>query len=148
MSGKKISVAAYLTQQISISPKSQQEITNDLGLENANIITMMKQGKTKVPVNRVPGLAKSLGIDPIYLLSLVMGEYMPETWEAIRSVLNSTLITDYEKEVLGIIREESGGMNVRPETAMEKEALRGCVRSWIERETAEIESLKNIKDMK
>lgn len=147
MVNNKITVAGYLTQQISISPKTQAEITSELGLEKANIITMFKQGKTKVPINRVPAMARALNVDQIYLLSLVMSEYMPDAWSAIQSVLKTALITEYESAILSVVREASGGMNLRPETAVEKEKLKQLVYEWQGREEKDIEALKNLKEL-
>ena len=147
MANQKITVAGYITQQLSISPKSQTEITAELGLEKPNIITMFKQGKTKLPINRVPAFANALNIDPIYLLSLTMNEYMPDTWLVIQKLLKNALITDYEASILNVIREATHGMNLRPETAIEKEKLKNLVLEWQQREEKDIEALKHLKEL-
>ena len=143
----KTTVAGYITQQLSISPKTQVEITEELGLDKPNIVTMFKQGRTKVPINRVPALANALGVDPVYLLSLTMNEYMPDAWQVIQKLLKNALITDNELAIINIIRERSAGMNLRPETAVEKEKLKNLVGEWQERERKDIEALKNLKEL-
>ena len=147
MVDNKITVAGYITQQLSISPKTQVEVTEELGLDKPNIVTMFKQGRTKVPINRVPALANALGVDPVYLLSLTMNEYMPDAWQVIQKLLKNALITDNELAIINIIREGSAGMNLRPETAVEKEKLKNLVGEWQERERKDIEALKNLKEL-
>lgn len=84
---KKIKVAEYLTAQIDICGKSQKIIAEEVGFPKANILTMMKYGSTKVPIDRVPALAKSLGVDPAKFMRLVLAEYQPAILEAIEGSL-------------------------------------------------------------
>lgn len=58
---KRPTIAEYLAVQISLSEKSQREIAAEISYENPNVITMFKQGQTKVPMNKVGPLAKALG---------------------------------------------------------------------------------------
>lgn len=111
----RLTVAAYLTQQIALSNKPQTEIAADCGYTNSNIIAMFKAGKTKVPLVAIPALSQSLNVDPGYFLRLAMTEYMPEAWEALESILDSSsLVTKDEVALVKIIREGAGG---RPITA-------------------------------
>jgi hypothetical protein len=82
---KAMRVADYLAQQIILCGKSQKEIAEEVGYEKPNVITMMKQGHTKIPIVKVGAFARALEVDPAYLLRLVCMEYMPETWAAIAS---------------------------------------------------------------
>jgi len=50
--------------------KSQAEIAHDAGFVNPNVLTMIKQGGTKLPLDRVPALAKALDADPRRLFLL------------------------------------------------------------------------------
>lgn len=82
---KAMRVADYLAQQIILCGKSQKEIAEEVGYEKPNVITMMKQGHTKIPIVKVGAFARALEVDLAYLLRLVCMEYMPETWAAIAS---------------------------------------------------------------
>lgn len=82
---KAMRVPDYLAQQIILCGKSQKEIAEEVGYEKPNVITMMKQGHTKIPIVKVGAFARALEVDPAYLLRLVCMEYMPETWAAIAS---------------------------------------------------------------
>lgn len=59
------------------SPKKQWEIARDVGYEKPNIITMFKQGVSRVPVEKVAPFAISLGADLAELLLLWLGELAP-----------------------------------------------------------------------
>ena len=95
----------YLEQQIAISGKAQKDIAFDIGYQ-PNVITMLKQGRTKVPVTKIEALAKSLGIDSTNLLRMAMKEYQPDTWSAIESIVGFA-VSENEKEVIEIFRTSS-----------------------------------------
>ena len=105
---KHISVATFLSQRIDGSGKSQREIAAELGYEHPNIITMFKQGLTKIPLRKVGPLANALEIDPAHFLRLVMREYMPETWGALEEIMNGALLSKNEQEMLACFRRLTG----------------------------------------
>lgn len=107
-----ITVAAYLDQMLALSEKSQKIIAEEVGYEKPNIITMIKQGKTKLPVSKVGPFAKALGIDPSHLLRLVMSEYMPDTWDSISPLIGQSLVTDSEMAIIHVVREACGGIEL------------------------------------
>lgn len=72
---------------INTSAKSQRQIAYEMGYEKPNIITMFKQGTTRVPMDKVPMLADSLGADRAELLRMWLEEYAPE----MLTVLNDNL---------------------------------------------------------
>lgn len=130
---KRVTVAEYLTQQINICGRSQKEIADDVGYDKPNIITMFKQGKTKLPINKVPAFAKALGVDPVHLLRVVMGQYMPDTWEIIEKLVGNSLVSAHESVVLDIMRTVSEGQSCGPETEQDASDLAKCVSSWKDR---------------
>lgn len=84
---KKITVAEYLTAQIEICGKSQKQIAEEVGFPKANVLTMIKHGTTRIPIHRVPALARSLGVDPARFMRMVLNEYQPQILEAIEGSL-------------------------------------------------------------
>jgi len=76
--------AQYLFDAIEASTKTQKEIAREVGYPSANIITMMKKGETKVPVSRIPALAKALDIDTSELIDIALKEYHPELRTCLR----------------------------------------------------------------
>lgn len=131
---KNVKVADYIGQQILLSGKAQREIAAEIGYDKPNVITMFKQGTTKVPMNKVALLAKSLGVDPLHLLRLVMSEYMPETWAIISDILKAEdTMTQSEAKILSIVRNSANGQDVMPETDEEVLELMNLVDGWRER---------------
>ena len=100
---KKGTFANYLASQIRISEIPQKDIAEALGYENANIVSMFKNGLTKVPIEKVPALAKALHLDPAHLLMLAMREYMPEAFATIQKTLGHT-VTENEFELVSEVR--------------------------------------------
>lgn len=127
---KRITVAEYLTQQINMSGKSQIEIAEDVGYAKPNVITMFKQGKTRLPINKVPAFAKSLGVDPIHFLRIALSEYMPETWDVIEECFGGSMISEEEKQVLDIIRTVAQGQPIAPTTEAEALELATLADAW------------------
>ena len=112
----KMTVAQFLTIKINESGKTQKEIATEIGYDSANIITMFKQGLTKLPINTVGSIALALEIDPVFLLRLAFNEYFPETFEAIEDTLGTTFITENERNLLEQFRQNTN--NTDPDTVM------------------------------
>jgi transcriptional regulator with XRE-family HTH domain len=111
---KSTRVAEFLAQQITLSGKSQRDIASEVGYENANVITMMKQGLTKIPITKVGAFARALDVDPAYFLRLVLSEYMPETWAAIEDALDGTILTRNERLFIHEYRRRTGNTDPIP----------------------------------
>jgi len=127
---KTISVAKYLEHQLSVCGRSQLDISRDLGYSNPNIITMIKNGSTKVPLKKVALLAKSINVDPAYLLRLVMTEYSPETWEAIESILgDQELLSTQDYSMIRFLRESAGNYPLDMAIEENRIALAAAIRS-------------------
>lgn len=115
-------VAGYISDRIEVSPKTQREIAEEIGFESANLITMLKQGRTKVPLDRVPKLAEALGVSPAYLMRLALAEYYPATLTVIEDVLTA-LVTENERAIIELIREASGGSDPAPAGKRERDLI-------------------------
>lgn len=101
---ERITVAQFISQRIDDSVKSQREIAAEAGFENPNVLTMFKQGLTKIPLRRVGALARALDIDPAHLLRLVMNEYTPDTWAAVEDIFGGAMLTKNERELIACYR--------------------------------------------
>ena len=97
-------VAAYLTSEISKSRKTQKQIARESGFSTPNILSMIKGGETKLPIARVPALAKSLESSPQKLLRLCLEEYEPELLKVIDRVLPGGFLTDEEEFLIQVLR--------------------------------------------
>lgn len=96
-------VAREVTRIVNASDKTQHEIAHELGLERSNIITMFKQGRTKLPLNKVVPLSRACGVDPAKLMLLCLEEYQPGILEALGEALRAT-VTEDEAALLRSIR--------------------------------------------
>ncbi len=101
-------VADFIADRLADCDKTQREVATECGFETPNIITMFKNGSTRVPLNRIGPLAKAIGADPAHLLRLVMAEYLPDTWEAIEETMQSTILTANELKLIRAYREVTG----------------------------------------
>ena len=87
-------VAGFITQLIKQSGRLQKEIARDSGFDNANVITMIKQGLTKLPLDKVGPMAIALETDAVNLLKMCLEEYHPATWKVIRPHFATALTSD------------------------------------------------------
>lgn len=104
----KATVSAFITAKLNQSVKTQRQISEECGFDNPNMITMLKTGASKLPLNRVGALANALGVDPVHLLRLALSEYLPDTWEYIESVMPGTLLTANEHDLVRRYRAVTG----------------------------------------
>jgi transcriptional regulator with XRE-family HTH domain len=111
---KKFTVAEFITGRIAVSRLTQKELAERLGYPKPNIITMFKQGLTKVPVERVPKLAELLECDPLMLLQMAMNEYKPGEFQAILEICGLP-ISKNERAIVEIIRKKSGNRDPDPD---------------------------------
>lgn len=120
----------YLADLIDNSPLTQREIAQEVGYTNPNIITMFKQGITKVPVEKVPAFAEALGADPKYLLRLALSHYSPELLATIEQTLTD-VVTANEREILDLFRDESSNTNPPLRTENQREKVRDLARDLV-----------------
>lgn len=120
--GKPKNVAEYLIVQINLSDKGQAEIANEVGFNTPNMITMLKKNLTKLPIDKVGAMAKSLGVDPVHLYKMCMAEYYPQTWAMIEGFLDQPVLTESELEIVKTIR-ESNVVNPKLRTEEDKQRL-------------------------
>jgi hypothetical protein len=99
-----MSVAEYITLCLEASGRLQTEVAEDVGFDKPNVITMIKQGKTKLPLLKIGPMAQALRIDPVELFRITLNEYMPDTWEAIQDNIGLSGLTPSEREVIDIVR--------------------------------------------
>ncbi|AKO96705.1 hypothetical protein MALG_01524 [Marinovum algicola DG 898] len=104
--------------------KTQAEIAAEAGFPNANMMTFLKTGKNKVPLDRVPSLANALEVDAAYLMRLALEQSAgPTAAKAIIEVFG-TPATENERGWLAELRDASDNSDPRI-TARSRGALRG-----------------------
>lgn len=98
-------VANYIGAQLAHLPPgvTQKDVAESIGYDKPNILVMIKRGNTKLPINKVPALAKAIGVDPMHLMRLVLNEYMPEVHDAIMS-MSGVIVSANERKLLEMWR--------------------------------------------
>ena len=144
MSKSSVSVAEYLKQQIAMSDKSQKQIANEAGFDQPNNVSMIKNGVTKLPISRIPKIALSLGIDPLFLLRITLSEYTPDIWELIDSILGDRLITSSEADLLDVTRRASVGVELDYRKSEISEAIEKVITKFADKERASRQSIANM----
>lgn len=89
---------------IEMSEKTQRQIARELGYEKPNIVTMFKQGDTRVPLDKVRVFATSLETDPAALLRLWLATYEPEALAVIDQTFDTSLTANERAWLAGIRR--------------------------------------------
>jgi transcriptional regulator with XRE-family HTH domain len=103
---KKLTVAEYLSSLIDLSDKTQAEIAKEANLGRPNVVSMLKNGTTKVPLHKAPGLAKVLKVDPTHFTMRCLREYYPQVAEALEEA-GIEPVSQNERDILNTIREAS-----------------------------------------
>ena len=106
---QKSTVAEFISGRLANSDKTHREIAAEIGLPNANAISMISTSTLKLPIKRVGALAKALDIDPTHLLRLVLTEYAPDVLDAVESVLQRPLLSANEAALIDALRVATGG---------------------------------------
>lgn len=90
------------------SIKSQKDIAAEVGYTTANLVSMIKAGVAKLPLDRVPAMAKSLDVDPAHLFMLAVEQQFDDgTATAINQIFGMVL-TENEKDLMIAVREKTG----------------------------------------
>src|SRR5690606_24280839 len=104
--------------------KTQGEIAAEAGFQNPNFVSMLKNGANKVPIDRVPDLARALEVDPALLLRLSLEQSIgPAAAKAVLSVFR-TPVSENEHHWLSEIRDASDHLDPHM-TAKGRAAIRG-----------------------
>lgn len=104
--------------------KTQAEIASEAGFPNANMMTFLKTGRNKVPLDRVPSLAKALEVDPAYLMRLALDQAVGATAAKAITDIFGTPATENERGWLQELRDASDNSDPRI-TARSRATLRG-----------------------
>lgn len=101
-------VARFIQRRIEETGQSQKDIAFKVGFEKPNIITMIKQGKTRLPLDKIGLMANALETEPTELFQMCMEEYQPATWKVIAPFMEGAMTRD-ELRLLNSLRAWVGG---------------------------------------
>lgn len=88
--------------------KTQAEVAKAAGFTRPNMLSMIKTGKARLPLERVPALAEALEIDAALLFRLVLSKNWPG-YERVVIQIFGAVLTEDERDMIGFIRHVSGG---------------------------------------
>lgn len=128
MPPKKTTVAEHLVKALEFSGRTQREIAEEIGYQKSNIISMMRAGQTKVPIEKIPPMAKALGVDPVLFVRIALQEYLPAVWETMTTTFGESL-TEQERRFLEILREADPNGEIAIDTTLQvriADELRGA----------------------
>lgn len=91
--------------------KSQAEIATAAGFGNANMMSMLKAGSVRLPLDRVPALAVALETDPVHLFLLALEQLAGDTTAMAFQKIFGTVVTENELDWVRAVREASDGTN-------------------------------------
>lgn len=123
---KPATVAEYVSLQLRLCGKDQTEVAQEVGFNKPNVLTMIKQGKTKVPLERIGPLAKAMGVDPVFFFRMVVNEYLPTLMPIIEGIFNAPIISQNELEFIDVVR-SAKVINPKLRTEEERRQLRKFV---------------------
>lgn len=88
---------------------SDAHIAEAIGCNNPAITSLLKQGKMRLPIPKVPQMAEVLEVKPSTLMQMVLHETSPETLEAIEACYGPMVLTDAEARLIRSIRQSADG---------------------------------------
>jgi transcriptional regulator with XRE-family HTH domain len=109
-------IARYLCKKIDEKRgvKTQREIAAEIGYDKPNLISMFKRGETKVPLEKIPALAKALGADPGHLFRLALAQYWPGAEAVIERIFGCIATRNEERILLRKWRAATDGLDPPP----------------------------------
>jgi len=72
--------ARLLADAIEASGKTQRQIAKDIGYAKPNVLSMMKHGDTRIPLEKIPALARACGVDEQLFMRTALLEYHPAAY--------------------------------------------------------------------
>lgn len=88
--------------------RTQRQIAAEIGYEKPNMISMFKRGEAKIPLDKIPALAKALNVDPAFMFRLAVQQYWPDMHKAIADIFG-TVLTKNETRTIELIRRSTKG---------------------------------------
>jgi len=100
------------------------DLQRHLGFPTPNVISMMKNGTMRVPIQHAPKIAALFEIDKLFFVRKVVEENDPALWDALESCLGFGFsATTNENKLLSSIRKELDGHD--PDLTKNEEFISG-----------------------
>ena len=84
---------------------SINEVAAAIGFKDPYLLQTYLDGSTKIPLDRMPALARAFGVDQILAVRCWMAEYIPDLLEIVDGLPQPPLLTANERRLIKRIRE-------------------------------------------
>lgn len=112
MSNNDAAAPATLISQLEAAQAAQeltdQQLCEAVGFEREIALTLIKAGTMKMPLTKIPALAKALKLDAAGLMRVALSESDPELAKTIEEVFNPLRMTAAEVNLIAHLRKLSG----------------------------------------
>ena len=112
MNAAKMSVRQLIVSQSRKLNIGTKDLAALVGYPVPSVVSMIKAGSMKLPLDKVPAMAAALQVDAIYLARLVDSESGGRVLPVLEAILHRRAITEHECWLLDQLRELSGGLDV------------------------------------
>jgi hypothetical protein len=101
-----MSVADYFSNQVAANQKTLAGLSNDIGgALRPNVLSMISNGRVKLPLKHVGKIARALNIDPAFFMRMCLREYQPDMWTAVEESLgNQVVLSANERRMIEELR--------------------------------------------
>jgi transcriptional regulator with XRE-family HTH domain len=125
--GPSYALAVWLNKNLDLlTDKTNDEIASAMGYERPNIISMWRTGRTRIPLDRVPQIAKLLGVDLAMLLPMWLEQYVQGEQDELTKMFRR-LCSEDEAALIKAIRKARGDTK-GPISKAERDAIVHCLR--------------------
>ena len=113
-------IAKYLDEKIEDMKafKTQRQIAEEVGFKIPNMISMLKNGDSKVPLDKIVLLARALDADAGHLLRLGLEQYWEGFGDVIAQIFGHIASTNELELFLNKWRQVTGDMDPKPTPSM------------------------------
>lgn len=114
--------ADFIAKALRASPLTPEDITARVGFSRVSHLTMMANGLTRVPLDRIPALSAALDVSCSELLFTALEEYHPEVHRLLTEVLGLPLCE--EEELISLYRITALEGRVRIDHAVSQQIIK------------------------
>jgi hypothetical protein len=113
---KEQKLATHMAQLVEMTGETRTAIAAKSGFKRPNILSMILNGQTRLPLDKIHPFARAVGADPDHLARLCLEAYEPDVFKLIQSMFATAedAVTPAEWQVIRAIREASAGADPVP----------------------------------
>ncbi len=83
--------------------KTQREIAAEIGYDKPNVLSMYKRGEAKVPLERLPAIARALDIDIALLFRAGLEQWWPGEQTLLNQMFMERIVTKNERALIKLV---------------------------------------------